>query len=138
MLFRFSKSRNVQHSPFWTNLAFASKTETLGSLYNNAPLILTKSSKSKNQVVYEQKFKDLLSSTCQISSERRGLDLELEVQGFNTRCQTLGLTFCYWNFLFSCSSLKASDAKSNIVANLPFLHNHFQNTALHVPVKMEQ
>ena len=42
-------------------------------------LILTKSSKSKNQVVHEQKFKDPLSSTCQVSSERRVLDLELEV-----------------------------------------------------------
>ena len=40
---------------------------------------LTKSSKSKNQVVHEQKFKDLLSSTCHISSEIRVLDLESEV-----------------------------------------------------------
>ena len=36
----------VQHSPFWTNLAFACKTETLGYLYSHAQLILTK---SKNQ-----------------------------------------------------------------------------------------
>ena len=49
----------VQHSPFWINLAFACKTETLGSPYSHALLILTK---SKNQVVHEQKFKDLLSS----------------------------------------------------------------------------
>ena len=34
-------------------LAFACKTETLGSLYSHALLILTKSSKSKNQVVHE-------------------------------------------------------------------------------------
>ena len=34
--------------------------------------------KSKNQVVHEQKFKDLLSSTCQISVERIVLDLESE------------------------------------------------------------
>ena len=54
----------VQHYPFWTKLAFACKTETLGSLYSHALLILTKSSKSKNQVVHEQKFKDRLSSTC--------------------------------------------------------------------------
>ena len=46
----------VQHSPFWTNLAFACKTETLGSLYSHALLILTKLAKSKNQVVHEQKF----------------------------------------------------------------------------------
>ena len=44
----------VQHYPFWTNLAFACKTETLGSLYIHALLILTKSSKPKNQVVYGQ------------------------------------------------------------------------------------
>ena len=48
----------VQHSPFWANLAFAYKTETLGSLFSHTLLILTKSSKSKNQVVHEQKFKD--------------------------------------------------------------------------------
>ena len=53
----------VQHAPLHTNLAFACKTETLSSLYSHA-LILTKSSKSKHQVVHEQKFKDLLSSTC--------------------------------------------------------------------------
>ena len=69
----------VQHSPFWTNLAFACKTKTLGSLYSHALLILTKSSKSKNQVVHEQKFKALLSSTRWISSEKRVLDLESEV-----------------------------------------------------------
>ena len=36
------------------------------------------------QVVPEQKFKDLLSSTGQVSVERSMLDLELEVQWFNT------------------------------------------------------
>ena len=35
-------------------------------------------SKSKYQVVHEQKFKDLLSSTCQVSVERIVLDLESE------------------------------------------------------------
>ena len=45
-------------------------TETLGSLYSYALLILLKSSKSKHQVVHEQKFKDLLSSPCQVSVER--------------------------------------------------------------------
>ena len=69
----------VQHSPFWTNLAFACKTDTLGSLYSHALSILTKLSKFKNQVVNEQKLKDLLSSTCLISSERMVLDLESEV-----------------------------------------------------------
>ena len=59
-------------------LTFAYKTETLGSLYNHALLILLKSSKSKHHVVHEQKFKDLLSSTCQVSVERIVLDLESE------------------------------------------------------------
>ena len=39
-------------------------------------MILLKSSKSKYEVVHEQKFKDLLSSTCQVSVERIVLDLE--------------------------------------------------------------
>ena len=47
-------------------------------------LYWTKSSKSKHQVVHEQKFKDLLSSTYQVSVERSMLDLGSEVQWFNT------------------------------------------------------
>ena len=43
----------VQHAPLYTNLTFACKTETLSSLYSHALLILTKSSKSKHQVVHE-------------------------------------------------------------------------------------
>ena len=74
----------VQHAPLYTNLAFACKTETLSSLYTHALLILTKSSKSKHQVVHEQEFKDLLSSTCQVSVERSMLNLESEIQWFNT------------------------------------------------------
>ena len=31
----------VQHAPFYTNLTFACNTETLGSLYSHALLILT-------------------------------------------------------------------------------------------------
>ena len=69
----------VQHSASWTNLAFACKAETLGSSYSHALLILTESSKSKNQVVHEQKFEDLLRSKCQVSPERIGLDLESEI-----------------------------------------------------------
>ena len=57
-----------------TNWAFACKTETLGSLYRHAVLIPTKSFKSKNQVKFKQKFVDPLSTTCQLSSERRVLD----------------------------------------------------------------
>ena len=73
-----------QYAPLYTNLAFACKTETLGSLYSHALLIPTKSSKFKNQLVHEQKFKDLLSSKCQVSVERSMLDLGSEVQWFNT------------------------------------------------------
>ena len=74
----------VQHAPLYINLALACKTETLSSLYSHVLLILTKSSKSKHQVVHEQKFKDLQSSTCQVSVERSMLDLGSEVQWFNT------------------------------------------------------
>ena len=73
----------VQHAPLYTNLAFDFKIETLSSLYSHALLILTKLSKSKHQVVHEQKFKDLLSSTCQVSVERSMLDLGSKVQWFN-------------------------------------------------------
>ena len=94
----------VQHAPPYTKLALACKTETLGSLYSHALLILTKSSKSKCQVVHEQKLKDLPSSTYQVSVERSMLDLG-----------SAGVTFCSWNFLFSHS--KASDANNGIIAN---------------------
>ena len=50
-------------------------------------------------MVHEKTFKDLLISTCQISSERRVLDLESELQGSNTHWVTLS----YWNILFSRS-----------------------------------
>ena len=52
---------------------------------------------SKYQVVHEQKFKDLLSSTCQVSVERRVLDLEYEVMrglgSIPTRGNILSLDF---------------------------------------------
>ena len=70
--------------------------------YSHALFIPLKSSKSKYEVVHEQKFKDLLSSTCQISVERRVLDLESEAMrgrgSFPTRGNILSLNF----FLFSC------------------------------------
>ena len=50
----------------WQNVT-PGGNRTLGSLYSHALLSLLKSSKSKHQVVHEQKFKDLLSSTCQVS-----------------------------------------------------------------------
>ena len=66
----------VQHAPWWATEAIACKAKTLRSLYSHALLILTESSKSKNQVVHEQKFKDLPSSNCLSSSSRSMLDLE--------------------------------------------------------------
>ena len=65
-----------QHAPSYTNFTFAYNTETLGSLYGHALLILIESSKSKNQVVHEQMFKDLPSSKCPVSVIRSMLDLE--------------------------------------------------------------
>ena len=95
----------VQHYPFWTNLAFTCKNETLGSLYSHALLILTKSSKSKNQVMHEQKFKDLLSSTCLTSSDRKLLDLESEAMR-GLVLSPLGVTFYHWIFLVHIVKMK--------------------------------
>ena len=93
-----------------TNLTFAYKTETLGSLYSHALLIPTKSSKSKHQVVHEQKFIDLLSSTCQVSVERILLDLESEAAWV---LFSPGLHFATEFF----SGSKTSDANIAIIAN---------------------
>ena len=48
----------VQSLTKWAKKAFACRSETFRFLYSQALLILTKSSKSKNQMVHEQKFKD--------------------------------------------------------------------------------
>ena len=92
-------------------MTFAYKTETLDSLYSHALLILLKSSKSKHQVVHEQKFKDLLSSTCQVSVERIVLDLESKAAWVLFRP---GVTFCHWIF----SRSKASDVNIANFVNL--------------------
>ena len=104
----------VQHSPFYTNLAFTWTTETLGCIYSHALLIPTKSSKSKNQVVHEQKFKDLLSSTCQVGVETRVLDLESGVMRGLGSIPTGGNIF--HQLFFSHS--EASDANIGIIANV--------------------
>ena len=101
--------QSVQHAPLYTNLAFACKTETLNSLYSHALFILTKSSKAKHQVVHEQKFKGLPSSTCQVSVVRIVLDLESEVMRGLGSIPTGGNIF-HWIFLFS-------DANIGIFAN---------------------
>ena len=95
-------------------MTFTCKTEILGSLYSHALLILTEPSKSKNQVVHEQKFKDLLSSTCQVSPEGIVLDLESEVMRGPGSIPT-GSNIFHWIFLFSRS--KVSDANIFIIAN---------------------
>ena len=69
---------------------------------------------SKNQVVREQKFKDLPSSTCQVSPERILLDLESEVMRGPGSIPTGGNIF-HWTFWFSRS--KASGANIGIIAN---------------------
>ena len=70
----------VQHYPFYTNWDdLLYKTETLRSLNSHALLILLKSSKSKHQVVLEQKFNYLLSSTYQVGVEMIVLDFKTEV-----------------------------------------------------------
>ena len=66
----FANRQNRQkHYPFYTNLTFPYKTQTLDSLYSHTLLI----------VVHEQKFIDLLSSTYQVGLERIVLDLKSEV-----------------------------------------------------------
>ena len=65
---------------FYTNLTSACKTETFRFPYIvMLYLFPLNSSKSKHQVVHEQKFKDLHWSTCQVSVERIVLNLESEV-----------------------------------------------------------
>ena len=62
----------VRHSLFYTNLTFACKTKTWVSIYSIVMLYLSPLNH------HEQKLKDLLSSTCPVSVERRVLDLESE------------------------------------------------------------
>ena len=53
---RTQAASDSKSNTLFSTLTFACKTETLGSLYSHALLILLKSSKSKHQVVHEQKF----------------------------------------------------------------------------------
>ena len=69
--------------------------------------------KFKYQVVHEQKFKDLLSSTCQVSVERIALDLESEVMRGPGSIPT-GVNILSLDFI---SRSKASDANIGIIAN---------------------
>ena len=62
-------------------------------------------------MVHEQKFKDLISSTCQVSVERSMLDLESEVQWFNTHWGNILL------MEFFVLQSKASDANIGIIGD---------------------
>ena len=101
----------VEHSTSYTNLTFACKTETLVSIYSQALLIPLKWSKSKYQAVHEQKFKDVLSSTCQVSVERIVLDLESEAMRGLGSIPTGGNILSLEFFSFSHSK----DKNANIV-----------------------
>ena len=74
-------------------------------------------------MVHEQKFKDCLSSTCQVSSERIVLDLESEVMRGPGSVPTGGNIF-HWIFLFLRS--KVSPAYIRIITILL----HFEKTLL--------
>ena len=64
-------------------------------------------------MVHEHKFKDLLSSTCQVNVERRVLDLELEAMRSLVSIPTGG-NILSLDFI---SHSKASDANIAIIAN---------------------
>ena len=75
-------------------------------------------------MVHEQKFKDILSSTCQVSVERRVKDLESQAtRGLGsvpTGANILSLEF----FLFSCSKDKNANrvfSKCTRMAIMPIL-----------------
>ena len=102
-----SDSKSDTLLPSCTNSTFACKTETLVSLYSHALLIPLKSSKSKYQVVHEQKFKDLLSSTFQVGVERR-------VSGLKS---PLGVTFNHWILAF----LRICEKPKMVVRHFTFL-----------------
>ena len=65
-------------------------------------------------MVHEQKFKDLLSSTCQVSIERIVLDLESEVMRGIGSIPTVGNILSLDFFSHS----EASDANIGIIANV--------------------
>ena len=112
----------VQHVPFYTNLTFACNTETLGSLYSHTLLIPTESTKSKNQVVHKQMFKDLPSSKCPVSVGRSTLDLESKGLG----SIPTGGNILLVDFLLSRS--KDSDANIGIIAILV----HFKKNSVEI------
>ena len=66
-------------------------------------MIPLKSSKSKYQVAHEQKFKDLLCSTCQVSVERIVFDLESAVMRGPTPAPRHVQTCSTWTLLYGSS-----------------------------------
>ena len=81
------------------------------TLYSHTLLILTESSKSKNQVVHGQMFKDLPSSKCPVSEEKSMLDMKTLASGSIPTRGNISLL----NLLFSHS--KTSDTNIGIIAN---------------------
>ena len=77
-------------------------------------MIPLKSSKSKDQVVHEQKFKDLLSSTCQVSVERIVLDFESEAMRGPGSIIT-------WGNMLSLDFFHTVKPSMPILASLPML-----------------
>ena len=85
----------------------------LRSSYGQALLVVTKWSKSKiEMVLYKRQFRDILSSTCLDSSERRILDLNEWGPRCNNHWGNILFLDC---FLFSCS--KTSDVNYAIIVN---------------------
>ena len=85
----------VQHSPFWANLACAA-WEIFKLLFMHH-LILVRINRAR---LHKESLS--LVSKCHVSQERRDLDLdsESEVQGLNAHW---GVIFCHWNFRKSTS-----------------------------------
>ena len=91
----------VQHAPSWATEAIACKAKTLGSLYSRALLILTQSSKSKNQVVHEQKFKISQVASAQLGYRAFSYSLwkiRLQLSLFTVDCNCNFLTILWAHF----------------------------------------
>ena len=77
-------------------------------------------------MVHEQKFKDRLSSTCQVSPDRIAFDLESEVMRDPGSIPTWGVNIFHWIFLFS--RCKTSAVNIGIIAILV----HFEKNSIDI------
>ena len=94
----------VQHAPLYTNLAFACKTETLGSLYSHALLIPLNHQSPNIKCCMNRSLK--ISQVALAKREERGACWTWDQRSSGSIL--IGVTFCNWIFLFSRS--KTSDA----------------------------